>query len=223
MSINGQKLEDVRSGDRDDILLGMLTVIDRDANVSQRMISRELGVALGLANAYLKRCVRKGWIKVQQVPRRRYAYYLTPSGFSEKARLTGQYLSASLTFFRRARSQLGTLLRDCASDGRVRIALAGRSELAEIAVLAAQDHDVSLVALIDPPHAGKRFVGLPVVNDWRDCSQIDAVIVTALDGAEGIFRTLTKEMGEDRVLAPPLLRIGEGRRGSAEAIVQAAK
>src|SRR5262245_61676822 len=79
----------------DEILLGVLTAVEHDGNVSQRHISTELGVALGLANAYLRRCVRKGLIKIQQVPRRRYVYYLTPHGFAEKARLTGQYLSAS--------------------------------------------------------------------------------------------------------------------------------
>ena len=70
---------------REDIVLGVLTAIDRDSNTSQRTISRELDVALGLANAYLKRCVRKGLIKIKQVPRRRYAYYLTPQGFAERA------------------------------------------------------------------------------------------------------------------------------------------
>jgi ribosomal protein S25 len=62
----------------DEILLGVLSAVDRDSNVSQRHISNELGVALGLANAYLRRCVRKGLIKIHQVPRRRYVYYLSP-------------------------------------------------------------------------------------------------------------------------------------------------
>ena len=93
-----------------------LDAIDRDSNTSQRTISRELNVALGLANGYLKRCVRKGWIKIKQAPRRRYAYYLTPQGFAEKARLTGQYLTASFTFFRRAREQMSALLGECAAN-----------------------------------------------------------------------------------------------------------
>ena len=86
---NGEKEPD-SFGNQDEILLGVLTVVERDANTSQRGISRELDVALGLANAYLKRCVRKGLIKIKQVPRRRYAYYLTPRGFAEKSRLAGR-------------------------------------------------------------------------------------------------------------------------------------
>jgi DNA-binding MarR family transcriptional regulator len=109
----------------DETLLGVLNVVERDSQISQRLISRELGVALGLANAYLKRCVRKGFIKISQVPKRRYAYYLTPQGFAEKARLTGEYLSVSLSFFRTAREQMSELLAGCAADGYHRVALAG--------------------------------------------------------------------------------------------------
>src|SRR5258708_25405695 len=100
-------------GNQDEILLVVLTVVERDANTSQRGISRELDVALGLPNAYLKRCVRKGLIKIKQVPRRRYVYYLTPQGFIEKSRLAGEDFSASFNFFRRARSQMSDLMRDC--------------------------------------------------------------------------------------------------------------
>ena len=85
--------------------MGVLSAVESDAQVTQRKLSSELGIALGLANLYLKRCVRKGWIKIGQVPMRRYAYYLTPQGFTEKARLTGEYLSWNLEFFRRARRQ----------------------------------------------------------------------------------------------------------------------
>lgn len=216
MAILGKDSAVNRTLDRDEIMLGMLTVIDRDANVSQRTISRELGVALGLANAYLKRCIHKGLVKIKQVPRRRYAYYLTPNGFTEKARLTGEYLSASLTFFRRAKSQLATLLRDCERTGKPRIALAGKSELAEIAVLAAQDYDVSLVALIDGEHAGKRFAGLPIVGSLRDCPDVDVIIVTGLGQPEILYRTLERELGYGRVLAPPLLRI----TGASQQVVE---
>ena len=44
-----------------------------------------MGVALGLANSYLKRCIRKGFIKITEAPANRYLYYLTPQGFAEKA------------------------------------------------------------------------------------------------------------------------------------------
>src|ERR1700755_3574943 len=86
------------------ILLGLLQSVERDGGQSQRRLAADLGIALGLVNAYLKRCVKKGLVKVSEAPARRYAYYLTPQGFAAKSRLTMEYLSHSFSFFRQARA-----------------------------------------------------------------------------------------------------------------------
>lgn len=207
----------------DEILLGVLTAVDRNSNVSQRHISNELGVALGLANAYLRRCVRKGLIKIQQVPRRRYVYYLTPHGFAEKARLTGQYLSASFNFFRRARDQMTALMADCEKQGRSRVVLAGISDLAEVAILCAQDHKIELVAVLDPDHPTMDFRGIPVRRSLADCGRIDAAIVTNLTAPELAYQNLSAELGSDRVLVARLLRVNSRRPDVKELSPEAAE
>src|SRR6185437_12480740 len=93
----------------DRIVLGLLTSVEVDGARSQRRMAAELGVALGLVNAYLKRSIKKGLVKVSHAPARRYAYYLTPQGFSEKSRLTVEYLSDSFSFFRRAKTDCSEL------------------------------------------------------------------------------------------------------------------
>ena len=199
-------------GRREDILLGVLTAIERDSNTSQRTISRELNVALGLANAYFKRCVRKGLIKIKQVPRRRYAYYLTPQGFAEKSRLTAQFLSSSFTFFRRAREQISELMRDCTDDGLPRIAFAGVSDLTEVGTLCAHDHPVTLVGIIDAERAGEQYCGLPVRGSLEELAPVDVVIVTSLVEPEQVFRALEQQLGSGRVRAPQLLSLGSKTR-----------
>ncbi len=93
------------------IVLGLLELVERDGAQSQRKLASDLGIALGLVNAYLKRCVKKGLVKIAQAPARRYAYYLTPSGFAEKSRLTVEYLSSSFSFFRSAREDCANVLK----------------------------------------------------------------------------------------------------------------
>src|SRR5712671_559366 len=85
-------------------MLGLLESVERDGGQSQRRLAAELGIALGLVNAYLKRCIKKGLVKVSEAPARRYAYYLTPHGFAEKSRLTVEYLGFSFSFFRQAKA-----------------------------------------------------------------------------------------------------------------------
>lgn len=219
--MNGTGKQPDSFDNHDDILLGVLTVIDRDSNTSQRSISRELGVALGLANAYLKRSVRKGLIKIKQVPRRRYAYYLTPQGFAEKSRLAGQYFAASFNFFRRAREQMSELMAESAGLGRPRIVLVGLSELAEVGTLCAHDHPVELVAIIDAKHAGGRFCGLAVKSSLAECGSFDVAIITDLTAPEIAYQQIRADLPPDRILAPRLLRLtipklaGRGLRAQA--------
>ncbi len=203
-------------GNQEEILLGVLTAIDRNANTSQRTMSRDVNVALGLANAYLKRCVRKGWIKIQQVPRHRYAYYLTPQGFAEKTRLTGQYLTASFNFFRRARNQISELMHQCTENGWHQIAFIGVSDLAEVGTICAHDYPIKVVAIADPAHAGRQFCGLPVRASLAECGPIDAAIVTSFPKPEIALRLAEAEIGSNRVLVPRLLQLSRSKSANGQ-------
>ncbi len=198
-----------RDRSSEEITLGLLAAVESDSNISQRKLSSELGVALGLANSYLKRCVRKGLVKVQQVPRRRYAYYLTPQGFSEKARLTGEYLTSSLQFYRRARTQIDELMANCSEQGWRRIALIGKSELTEIATLTAHDHDVRLVGVVDVgvDGDGSKFCGLPVVANLSDLAPVDAVLIMLTTNFDALYRQYSEALGAERVLAPRIVSL----------------
>src|SRR4029078_11546590 len=109
------------------VLLGLLDAVEQDGAQSQRLLAAELGIALGLVNAYLKRCVKKGLVKVSEAPARRYAYYLTPQGLAEKSRPTIEYLSYSFGFFRQAKTDCSELFRLAAERGIEKIVLVGQT------------------------------------------------------------------------------------------------
>lgn len=189
------------------ITLGLLNAVEANSQLTQRSVARELGIALGLANAYLKRCVRKGLIKVNQVPANRYAYYLTPKGFAEKSRLTAEYLTISFNFFRSARGQCAEVFDHCEARGWRRIALAGVGDLGEIAVLCAADAPVEVVGFVDPDWAEGRYAGLKVVGRLDALPAFDAVMVTDFRNPQATFDGLAGALPTDRVVAPRLLRI----------------
>ncbi len=200
----------------DAITLGVLSAIEEDDRATQRAISKELGIALGLTNAYLKRCIRKGFIKVRQIPANRYAYYLTPQGFAEKSRLTAEYLSISFNFFRSAREQCAELFEDCAANRWNRVALAGCGDLAEIATLCARDESaVEIAGIIDTIDRSGRgaepapdtYAGLPVVQRLSDLAKVNAVIVTDIQNAQRVFEELSRSIPPERVLTVRLLNV----------------
>jgi DNA-binding MarR family transcriptional regulator len=186
----------------DQIVLGVLDAVERSSTVSQRYVSRELGIALGLVNAYVKRCIRKGLIKVSEVPSRRYAYFLTPQGFAEKARLTADYLTYSFAFFRRARAQCSDLLDVAALKGQRRVACVGAGDLAEILALVAREKDeVEFVGAL----RSTDVAGIEAEASKR--GRIDAVVVTGLEDPRAIFAAAVKAFGAERVYAPELLKV----------------
>ncbi len=191
-----------REASDDAIMLELLDAVERDPAVTQRSVARELGIALGLANAYLKRCVRKGLIKVGTTPPRRYAYYLTPQGFAEKSRLTARYLANSFSFFRQARAQCAELFAVAAARGQKRLALLGDGDLAEIARLVGREHPVEIVGVLPLPAGQVRLDRKAAPGGG-----IDAVLITALSDSRAAYQAALAAFGAERVHVPALLRV----------------
>jgi len=147
----------------DSLTLEILENIEKQDNLTQRHLANSLGVALGLANSYMKRCVRKGLIKVHQAPANRFLYYLTPKGFTEKSRLTAAYLSYSFNFYRDTSQSLSEIFIICEQRGHTKILLCGASELAEIASIRAHDHNLKIIGIYDPGSERQDFLNLPVL------------------------------------------------------------
>lgn len=199
------------------ILLDLLESVERDGAKSQRRLAVELGVALGLVNAYIKRCIKKGLVKVAQAPAGRFAYYLTPHGFAEKSRLTVEYLSTSFSFFRQAKADCVTVVDVARARGFTRVVLAGRSDLAEIAAICAIESSVSIIAVVDAEITTPHFLSFSAVRSYDDViDSFDAVIVTDLSSARETALQAIARVGVDRVLIPDLLRVRIGHdKGNA--------
>jgi DNA-binding MarR family transcriptional regulator len=200
------------------IMLGLLDAVEQDRAQSQRLLASELGIALGLVNAYLKRCIKKGLVKVRSAPARRYAYYLTPQGFAEKSRLTVEYLSYSFSFFRQAKTDCSELFKAASTRNVESVVLAGQSDLAEIAALCAMEHGVRIVGVVQKDAAKGQFIGLPVFDNFDAVSAgFDAVLITDLLSPRETCDAAVARFTVDRVLVPDLLRIrmrqkrGEGK------------
>jgi DNA-binding MarR family transcriptional regulator len=185
-----------------EILLGVLDLVERDPALTQRSVARELGIALGLANAYLKRCIHKGLVKVSQVPSHRYAYYLTPQGFTEKSQLTASYLAYSFSFFRQARAQLAEIFVAAGRRGQRRLVLVGEGDLAEIASLVAGKHEIEICGTI-PATDDPAQLAVAV----ESIGKVDALVITAVLEPREVFEAAIKLLGADRVHAPDMLRV----------------
>ncbi len=187
------------------LTLEILQTIEQKEDVTQRHLADNLGVALGLANSYLKRCVRKGLVKIQQAPANRYLYYLTPQGFAEKSRLTAEYLSFSFDFYRKAGDSVCESFTECRNKGWRKIAFCGVSELAEVASLRTHDFELEHVVTFDGESSLELFLGKPVYKDINEHPDVDAYLVTTLIDPDHVFEQLNSNVEQQRILVPSIL------------------
>ena len=74
----------------------LLKSLDQDANLTQRQLSKELGISLGKVNYCLQSLIKKGFLKINNFKnsnhKMQYSYLLTPKGIEEKTKLTIEFL-----------------------------------------------------------------------------------------------------------------------------------
>ncbi len=144
--------------------LQLLSEISGDEPLSQRELSRRLGIAVGLVNSYLKNLISKGYVRVKDFPRNRYAYLLTPQGIAEKSRLAYQHLSYFTTLYTVARQDYRELFRSMEEAGVREVMFCGVDEVAEVAYLSLQETGLTLAVVMDDLRVGEKFFGVPVVT-----------------------------------------------------------
>lgn len=171
--------------------LKLLTAVEQDSHVTQRTLATDLGIALGLTNIYLKRLVRKGYIKCVNVQSNRISYLITPRGIAEKVRLTYQFMDYSLHLYREVRRHLREMLEECAAAGQ-HVAIFGRGEAAELAYLSLKEFGLEPVAIFDLEPG--TFLGMRVQPiALHDQVDYDLMIVATLERANGQLAALIAE------------------------------
>jgi DNA-binding Lrp family transcriptional regulator len=169
----------------------ILSEIETGKPLTQRSLSREMGIALGLTNLLIKRLAKKGLIKTPGAIRgKRLKYLLTPAGIAEKARLSVAYLENTITLYtetreriRRSLHQIGQLGKN--GENRQKIVFFGADEIAEIAYITLDTTVFDLIAVVDQARYGQKFFGCSIVPPEALISDgfsgvYDRIVVTAL-------------------------------------------
>lgn len=77
--------------------LSIIKEVETNPSITQRAVSKKLGISLGKTNYLLKELIKKGIIKGESFSThpgrlKKISYLLTPKGFEEKTRLTYHFL-----------------------------------------------------------------------------------------------------------------------------------
>ncbi len=179
----------------------LMSEIAKDEPLSQRELSRRLGIALGLVNSYLRNLTAKGYVRIKSFPRNRYGYLLTPQGIAEKSRLAYRHLGYFTNLYKITRQDFLALFRSLESAGVKRVLFCGVDEVAEIACLSLRETGLALAAVIDDEHTGGGFFDMKVkpfdaLQEIENCP----VIITSLKREEQLKLELARRgIGSGRI------------------------
>lgn len=162
--------------------LRALEAIEGNPHISQRELARNMGVALGVANACVRTLVRKGLIKIRGESNRSITYHVTKEGRLQKARLAMEWTGNTIDFYVQARGRIAALLQEFADRGITRIVLYGADEAAELVALLAPHAGVTVLAAIaaEGRRMSDELVGVTVVDRIEPLPQTPDVVLACI-------------------------------------------
>lgn len=102
-----------------------LEYISLNEKLTQRKLAEKVGLSLGAVNILLKKLVKKGLIKIDQINGRTIRYLLTPKGIAEKTRKTYEYVLYSYKYI----STLNTKVKNIVNNNHLaKIYVFGKSD-----------------------------------------------------------------------------------------------
>lgn len=188
----------------------LLSEIEKEEKLSQRELANRLGIALGLVNSYLKNFVTKGFVRVKDYPRNRYAYLLTPRGFAEKSRLAYQHLNYFTSLYTITRRDYLELFRALQARGIEEVMFCGVDEVAEIAYLSLQEAGLRLtVVMDDDDFCNSELFGMKVVPLTEGLRNVSGeIVLTSLKRGKALREKLREHGWQGDVCSPPALLEG---------------
>ena len=153
----------------------ILDSIDKNKDITQRELSKEVGVAVSMINAYLNDYEKEGLIKKNYQSTKTVYYYLTKKGIEKKKVLNIGYLNSSLGVYNKAKKNITDFLDQIIVKGYKNILLYGAGEVAEILLQTiALNHEfpLNVINVIDDDveKQGKKIVSkeiesVDIIND----------------------------------------------------------
>lgn len=107
---------------QDELRLRVMRMLEENPEASQRQIATELNVSLGGVNYCLKALVDKGLVKLGNFTKSDrklgYAYFLTPEGVAEKAKVTARFLKRKIAEYEQLREEIERLTIELQTVGQ---------------------------------------------------------------------------------------------------------
>ena len=143
--------------------LAILEELHINNNISQREVSERTGISLGNVNILLKKMIKEGLIKIEQIPANRVAYMLTPKGMLEKANKTYNYITKHYSYIESQRKGMDKALERILDENN------------EVQILLSNDGPSEIFKLVLNNHSKSKGNKINVVDE-KEIIKLDSSI-----------------------------------------------
>ena len=174
-----------KSGDIDIRELKILERLESNGHLTQRDLSKEVGIALGLVNHLLKKMVKKGWIKIKNIDAKKIRYLITPEGAREKSSLLYKRVEGTIHFYLEAKRVIKDKVIHLKNEGIEDVSIYGINHISEVLFIVLKELGLELVHVVDDNKEGDVWFGYTVVKmDEFVKSNTNVLILASFDKEE---------------------------------------
>ena len=186
----------------------ILDLIEKDAKITQRVLSDSIGASVSMINAYLEKYENKGYLKRNYITNRTIEYLITKKGIERKKLLNIDYLKSSYLIYSSAKEDILIFLKQLIEKGFRKIVLYGAGEVAKIMLhVLNDDHKLPLeiMAVIDDEQfkQGKLIANIPIIdiNNINDINY-DGILISSYTHNDAIFKKLiSMKFNRDKIIS----------------------
>lgn len=168
----------------------ILNILVEEKNISQRKISNNLGLSLGLVNLFLKKLAHKGLIKFRKTTNKKsLKYILTPQGFKERLDYNLLYLKKNLKYYSNVKEIMLERLEKLFKNGTKNIYIYGIDNWSEIIYLAVKNFNFNILGFIDgekPEIENKFAIKVYSIDEFNNLEQDNFVVLANLESKHNI-------------------------------------
>lgn len=189
-----------KSSNLDTRELEILEKIENNGHLTQRDLSKEVGIALGLVNHLLKKMVRKGWIKLKNVNAKRIKYLITPQGAKEKSKLLYKRVESTIHFYLEAKRVIKDKVVHLKNEGVRSVSIYGVNHIAEVLFIVLKELELSLDCVVDDNKKGEEWFDYKVIDMKEFLKTKSSVLILASLNKDEID-SFYEEMEEVKIVA----------------------
>lgn len=117
----------------------LINIIGAEIGANQRRLSRLMDLSLGMTNMLIRRLISKGFIRIEQLNKRKVQYILTPKGFAEKMRKSVNYTLKTINSIGLIKTRVREILLDLHKGGARDFFIVGKSDLSMLIEMVAKE------------------------------------------------------------------------------------